>query len=80
VSSTREKRWEVNNEQRKYDKKKGVFYSSLLTFNFSLAFAYRELEYRNVIEGKTVPAMAMSGEQLIFIINRMLSEQERGIF
>ena len=53
---------------------------SLLTFNFSLAFAYRELEYRNVIEGKTVPAMAVSGEMMLFIVNRVLSEQERGIF
>ena len=59
-----------------------LFY--LLPFNFSFFqnahYAYRELEYRNVIEGKTVPAMAVSGEQLIFIINRVLSEQDRGIF
>jgi len=48
---------------------------SLLTFNFSLAFAYRELEYRNVIEGKTVPAMAVSGEMMLFIVGRVINER-----
>jgi len=48
---------------------------SLLTFNFSLAFAYRELEYRNVIEGKTVPAIAVSGEMMLFIVGRVVNER-----
>ena len=59
-----------------FEIKGGAFYSVFQNAHY----AYRELEYRNVIEGKTVQAMAVSGEQLIFIINRVLSEQERGIF
>ena len=39
-------------------------------------YAYRELEYRNVIEGQSWPGMAVSGEQLIFIIGRTLSYME----
>ena len=59
-----------------FEIKGGAFYSVFQNAHY----AYRELEYRNVIEGKTIPAMAVSGEQMIFIINRVLSEQERGIF
>ena len=59
-----------------FEIKGGAFFSVFQNAHY----AYSELEYRNVIEGKTVPAMAVSGEMMLFIVGRVLSEQERGIF
>ena len=53
-----------------FEIKGGAFYSVFQNVHY----AYRELEYRNVIEGKTVPAMAVSGEMMLFIVGRVLSE------
>ena len=39
-------------------------------------YAYRELVYRNIIQGRSDPAMAVSGDLLLFTINRVLSFQE----
>jgi outer membrane protein OmpA-like peptidoglycan-associated protein len=38
--------------------------------------AYRELVYRNIIQGKTDPAMAVSGEELLFMVGKLLSMKE----
>ena len=48
----------------------GIFYS--LTGN--PRYAYRELTYLNVIQGRSVPGMTVSGEQLLFMISRILSQ------
>jgi hypothetical protein len=36
-------------------------------------YAYRELTYKNIIQGRADPAMKVSGEQLLIITNRVLS-------
>ena len=41
-------------------------------------YAYRELVYINVIQGRNDPAMAVSGDLLLFMVNRLLSYQEVG--
>jgi len=50
-----------------FEIKGGAFYSVFQNAHY----AYRELEYRNVIEGKTIPAMAVSGEMMLFIVGRV---------
>lgn len=39
-------------------------------------YAYRELKYMNVIQGRVVSSMPVSGERLIFYVNRMLGRQD----
>ncbi|MDR0496039.1 MAG: hypothetical protein LBH42_00325 [Treponema sp.] len=39
-------------------------------------YAYRELVYRNIIQGRVDPQMAVSGDLLLFMVNRILSFQE----
>jgi len=39
-------------------------------------YAYRELQYKKMIEGKTAPAMPVSGDLLLFILSRVLSHTE----
>jgi len=53
--------------------KGGLFYS--ITKNSH--YAYRELVYRNYIQGRTYPSMDVSGELLLFIIGRLLADRER---
>jgi hypothetical protein len=36
-------------------------------------YAYRELVYREVIQGRTDPELAVSGEMLIYIVNRVIN-------
>jgi hypothetical protein len=36
-------------------------------------YAYRELEYNSIIQGRTYPAMNVSGEQLLFFTGRTLA-------
>ena len=55
-----------------FEIKGGAFYSVFQNTHY----AYRELEYRNVIEGKTVPAMAVSGEMMLFIVGRVINERQ----
>jgi hypothetical protein len=50
----------------------GIFY----TLTGSRHYAYRELVYRNIIQGRSGPAMAVSGDMLLFLVNRVLSFQE----
>ena len=39
-------------------------------------YAYREMVYQNVIQGSNDPAMAVSGDILLFMLNRVLSYKE----
>jgi outer membrane protein OmpA-like peptidoglycan-associated protein len=39
-------------------------------------YAYRELVHMNVIQGRTTPRMSVSGERLVFYINRLLGLQD----
>ena len=57
---------------RSFDLKGGILYS----FAKNSHYAYRELVYRQAIQGKTDPHMAVSGYQLIFITNRILESNE----
>jgi hypothetical protein len=47
----------------------GVMY----TLTGNAHYAYRELEYKNIIQGEANPAMNVSGTMLLFITNRVLS-------
>ena len=55
-----------------FEIKGGAFYSVFQNAHY----AYRELEYRKIIEGKTLPSNVVSGELLLFIIGRTLSYTE----
>jgi len=57
---------------RAFNIKGGLFYSVAKNPHY----AYRELVYLNVIQGRNDPAMAVSGDLLLFMINRVLSYQE----
>jgi len=39
-------------------------------------YAYRELVYKDIIQGRTAPEMAVSGDLLLFILTRVLYFQE----
>jgi hypothetical protein len=39
-------------------------------------YAYRELVYQDIIQGKTDPEMTLTGEQFLFIVNRLLTIRE----
>jgi len=54
--------------------KGGIFYS----LTKSPHYAYRELVYRNVIVGRSDPGMNVSGYELLYMVNRVLSYQEAG--
>jgi len=59
---------------RSFNANGGIFYSLAKSSHY----AYRELVYKDVIQGRTDPAMAVSGEELLFLVGKMLSEQEDG--
>jgi len=50
----------------------GLFYSVIGTSNY----AYRELVHKNIIQGRSDPHMMVSGEMLLFYINRIFSLYE----
>ena len=54
---------------RAFDFKGGLFY----TLTGSPHHAYRELAYRNVIQGRADPMMSVSGDLLLFTVNRILA-------
>jgi outer membrane protein OmpA-like peptidoglycan-associated protein len=39
-------------------------------------YAYRELTYQNIIQGRADPKMTVSGDLLLFLVNRLLSREE----
>ena len=57
---------------RSFNIRGGLFFS--ITKNAH--YAYRELVYLNDIQGRNDPAMAVSGDLLLFMVNRILSYQE----
>ena len=57
---------------RSFNIRGGLFYSIARNPHY----AYRELVYLNVIQGRNDPAMAVSGDLLLFMINRVLSYKE----
>jgi hypothetical protein len=58
---------------RSFNMRGGIMYSVFPNAHY----AYRELRYLNVIQGRVVSSMHVSGEQFLFYINRMLTIQER---
>jgi hypothetical protein len=57
---------------RSFNMKGGIWYSLVK----SPHFAYRELAYRDIIQGRTDPAMTVNGDNLLYIVNRALSQRE----
>jgi len=57
---------------RAFDMKGGAFYTLMKTPHY----AYRELLYQNIIQGRVDPGMAVSGDLLLFIVNRALAQME----
>ena len=57
---------------RAFDLKGGVLY----TLTGSPHYAYRELEYQGILQGKVNPKTRVSGDLLLFIVNRVLSYKE----
>jgi len=57
---------------RAFNMKGGAFYTLMKTPHY----AYRELLYQNVIQGRVDPGMAVSGDLLLFIVNRALERKE----
>jgi outer membrane protein OmpA-like peptidoglycan-associated protein len=55
-----------------FDLKGGLFYS----MTKSPRYAYRELVYKEVIQGRTDPEMTVSGEDFVFMVNRVLAIKE----
>jgi hypothetical protein len=58
---------------RSFEMRGGIMYSIFGTAHY----AYRELRYLDVIQGRAVPTMYVSGEQFLFYISRLLVLQER---
>ena len=55
-----------------FELKGGAFY----TLFQNPHYAYRELQYKKMIEGKNAPAMLVSGDMLLFILSRVLSHTD----
>jgi len=48
----------------------------MYTLTKSGRYAYRELVYLNIIQGRTDPQMAVSGDLLLFVLTSLISFQE----
>jgi len=57
---------------RSFDAKGGLFYSMTKGSRYS----YHELKYMNVVQGRVDATMYVSGERLIFYVNRLLARPE----
>ena len=55
-----------------FDLKGGMFYSLFQNAHY----AYRELEYKKILQGRTDPGMKVSGDFLLFTIGEVLSMVE----
>ena len=58
---------------RSFDIKGGYFYSIFKNPHY----AYHELVYQKIIQGRTDPSMTVSGDILLFITNRALAHKEQ---
>ena len=56
---------------RAFSMKGGAFFTSINSH-----YAYRELLFQNVIQGRAEPDMVVSGELLLFVVNRALELTE----
>jgi hypothetical protein len=59
---------------RAFNLKGGIFYSLLKNPHY----AYREMVYQVIVQGRADPQMTVSGDLLLFLVNRTLSRQEAG--
>ena len=57
---------------RAFEIKGGLFFSLFKNPHY----AYREMVYQDIIQGRTDPEMAVSGDHLLFLVSRILSRQE----
>jgi len=57
---------------RSFEIKGGLFFSLVK----SPHYAYRELVYRDIIQGRSDPQMPVSGDLLLFLVHRVLSLTE----
>ena len=57
---------------RSFDIKGGLFYTLFKTPHY----AYRELAFLNIIQGRHDPGMIVTGERLLFYVSRILSQRE----
>ena len=55
--------------------KGGIFYSLFKNPHY----AYRELAYRDIIQGSMDPEMTVSGEMLLFLVSRVFSQTESSV-
>jgi outer membrane protein OmpA-like peptidoglycan-associated protein len=55
-----------------FDLKGGLFYTIFKNSHY----AYRELVYKDIIQGKNDPEMTVSGQEFLFMINRILAITE----
>jgi len=56
---------------RSFGMKGGLFYSAFKNPHY----AYREMLYQDIIQGRADPDMAVSGEMLLFLVNRVIARQ-----
>ena len=57
---------------RSFGIKGGLFYSLIKNPHY----AYREMVYQDLIQGRSDPQMPVSGDLLLFLVNRVLSRAE----
>jgi hypothetical protein len=57
---------------RAFGIKGGLFFSLLKNPHY----AYREMVYQDIIQGRSDPQMHVSGDLLLFLVNRVLSRTE----
>lgn len=57
---------------RSFNTRGGIMYS----ITKAPHYAYRELQYIKIIQNRSDPTMIVSGEQLLYYVNRILAEQE----
>jgi hypothetical protein len=55
-----------------FNMKGGAFYTMMKTPHY----AYRELLYQNIIQGRADSDMPVSGDLLLFVVNRVLEQME----
>ena len=60
---------------KSFNIKGGIFY----TIAKNPHFAYRELVYKEIIQGRADPDMKVSGDQLLFMIGRLLSDLDNEV-
>ena len=69
---------------RAFGFKGGLFYrafaNNVAARNAAAHYAYRELLYKGIIQGRTDPAMLVSGDMLLFMVSQALAAGENSAF